>query len=387
MKKIALIVSVGCSFAFAESFTRNLDNVLNMPGLGDLSGSIWDIFNDKTGSVASVCYDPDLSSGDFDACSVLQKYDNLSVDVCKFVPDVPYFKKKKREVGFGGLVSLCESKQKKFEDISSQGAIDAVSGIVDYTNIDTLSLKLPNGLTYDDFLRKWSFQEVISKKDSLVGSMAVASDALPFGTNQHSKNFSDNQSVLFMLKDYAKSLSFSPSKSISAIKKEDLKAPRDLREYEEQRNERVKQLSVGFNQSSIQKLSSSISTTLNGQKLDSEDAQNEANKIVVEAIKEVNNAKAQEIESALRLQRNVDDMAFPTQAQVDLLKDDLRPKMVAKIREQQLREANLIASIHQKYKRYEEKMYLVAEKAVIMNEKFDKEAAQKEIDSLLGGVK
>lgn len=385
MRKLWIVLL--CSSIFVTTATAN-DILSGISGI--MSGvldSFWDKFNDKTSSVAGVCYVPDYGKQDLDVCSVLAKLESVNTDVCSFVPSIPGFKKKTQEIGFDGLVALCRAKTQEFKNIISQGASDSVAGIVDYNDEESLALKLPNGMSYEDYLSKWNFEQVLRQRDSLVGRYSLSPHANPFAGAESAAAFTDNQKVLFMMKEYTQSPSFSGG-NITSINENSLEnaLPATLKEYEQQRDERAKQLAIGYNQSSIVSLSSSIQAALSGKELSQEAATLEANRIVAEAKKEVKNAKAQEIQSQLRLQRKDTDFAFPLASQASVYRADLRPKVVAYIREQILRESSIIAAINQKWNNYEQTLDLIAEKAVILNEKFDEEEAKKEIEEIINAA-
>lgn len=370
MKKILLILIILNIANSAEPFSiLNTNNIFE---------TLFDEFNANSSGLANICYRPDFSNDALDPCSLLTKVDGLNMDICSIAPNIPGFKPKTKELGFRGLTAMCKAKNKKFIQPSSQANTDAQTGNVDYSDNESLNKKLPNGMSMKDYLLSWNINESLKKEKNYIYEIVIKNKNSPFGGNIQS--FKEDQEILFMIQDLQASKE--RKNSIQDIQPSDFKAPQNMLEYKQERDDYAKQFNI-IQKAKITELSKSIEASLHNKKLQGNEATTEANRITVEAIKEVELQKAVEIEQSIRASRRDTDMAFPTQEIVDIMSQDMQPKYVAKIRNQIQHEASIIAKINKKYDKYNETLHLIAEKAVIMNEKFDKDKAREEIEKIL----
>ena len=70
---------------------------------------------------------------------------------------------------------------------------------------------------------------------------------------------------------------------------------------------------------------------------------------------------------------------------VKIARIDKQPQIIAEMRDQQKREAYLIASINERWDKREALIDLLATKEVILNEPFDEASAKSEIESIVSG--
>lgn len=91
------------------------------------------------------------------------------------------------------------------------------------------------------------------------------------------------------------------------------------------------------------------------------------------------NAKIAEIGNVLSTS-DYKKIAVPTQEYVKLLRKDLQPSAIAQIRKQQAKEIAIVSQIEEKWERKYNIAKLLMDKEKIMTQKFDEEAAKKEID-------
>ena len=76
-------------------------------------------------------------------------------------------------------------------------------------------------------------------------------------------------------------------------------------------------------------------------------------------------------------------LSLPTKEYVDVLRDDIKIETVQKI-DNQIRVASEIkAEVAREYQRKKDLIFLTTQKAVIMNEKFDVQAAKAEVEALI----
>ena len=84
--------------------------------------------------------------------------------------------------------------------------------------------------------------------------------------------------------------------------------------------------------------------------------------------------------------REDSDIPIPTQDYVDILREDLKPKAVAQIRKQQLRDAQIVKEINEKWDRKIAINKLIADKEVIMSLQFNENEAKAKIESIVNSV-
>ena len=337
--------SLNCAYAF---------------NLGNIFQDIWGTLDKGTNGLVGVCYQPDFNIGSFDACSILNSIGDLEVDVCSLAPPIPGFTKKSKEVGLSGLKAFCDAKQRQFENVISKTASDVAENTLEDGRISDKTT-LPNGEKVKDYLKKWSVSSIAKK----AGSSSVVKTALAEG----------NQKVLSLIQDYGKSFG---AKQIEDVKVADIKAPSDMVAYKEQ----VAELASSFFENASQTSSSAISSVISAGVADKnpEEAQEYAKNYLNEKKKQFELAKANEIGQKLSVERGLNHLAIPTQEYVELQREDIQLEMIAEIRQQQLKEAQIIAEVTEKWNRREAIAEIIADKEVIMAQKFDEEEELLELE-------
>lgn len=361
MKKRFLVGLIVFFSLNVNAMAVDLNDIVN-----GIIGDIWGILDKSTNQIASVCYTPSNSSSSLDACSLLNKLGDLELNVCSLAPPIPGFTKKSRNVSLSGLKRLCEAQAKDFADISSISASNVAENLIDESGLSEKTT-LPNGMKVDDYLKRWDVSNIL--QDTA-------------GTNLARTYFmGDNQKNLKLLMDYDKSAN-SNGKSVSQIKIKDIKAPKDLQTYRKNRQELAESLYNNKKETSATSISSSVSLAIDGKK--NTDAQNTARNFLTMKKNQIQTAKANEVGQALQIYSNRNDtVAIPTQEAVEGLREDLQPILVARIRQQQIEEAQIIADINEKWDRREAVVELMVDKEVIMNETFDEAAAKAEIEKVV----
>lgn len=76
-------------------------------------------------------------------------------------------------------------------------------------------------------------------------------------------------------------------------------------------------------------------------------------------------------------------LALPTKEYIDILRDDIKIETVQKINNQIRVASEIKAEVAREYQRKKDLIFLTTQKAVIMNEKFDVQAAKAEVEALI----
>ncbi|TEY00727.1 hypothetical protein [Campylobacter sp. US33a] len=360
MKKIlfafGLIGAMYCS-----SYAVDLDDVID---------DVWDIADDKSNQTFGLCYRPSNTGISGDICSIVNNAD-LSFDACAILPPIPGFEKRKSNVSFSGLKSLCRENVREFADISSTAMKNVAENLADDTGLSDKTT-LPNGLTVDKYLKRWNAKDILGDDGNIVKSLAM-------------KN--DNKS-LKMLMDYDKIQG--GKGSIAEIDPSQIKAPSDLSEYRKSRQELAKSFYISSQDMSPSSISAKTKQQIqsNGGNKNTSNGDELAQNLINGMSQDFEFAKANEIGNALAIyaNNNPNYIALPTEDVYQYLRSDLKLQMVHDIRKQQIEEAKIIADITEKWERKRAIASLIADKEVIMSQKFDEEGARKEIEKIIAGA-
>lgn len=368
-KKTLMALSMTTIILSINANAANIDNIL-----GDFLGGIFSALDKSSSQSLNMCYTPESNFGldsSGDICSIVNKLP--SMDVCSLVPEIPGFRKKSQSVSLSGLRQLCKTNTKAFSDISSSALNNVAENVIDNSTGEiSETTKLPNGKTVGSFVRSWNINNFVkeqTEKTNFVETMLS----------------SNNNQALRLAMDYSKSAEAS-GKEPGDISSADIKAPKTLEDYRKGRQELAKSFYSASEDVSASSISGGASLKVKGKK--GKEAQSAAREYLTSKEDDFNMAKANEIGNALSVYNanRPGNLAIPTQEYVDILRQDLQPTAVAQIRKQQLEEAEIIARITEKWDRKKAIAALVADKEVIMNEEFDNEAAQKEIDQIVSSA-
>ena len=381
----------------AQSYAANNERFLDKDEIiGGITGSIGgifdDIFNDIFGeiftklddatmNVVSLCYKPNKTELglDGDICSVLGSLEKeLTVNVCDFAPPIPGFTKKQgKEFGLTGIKSLCNTKAKNLQSIATEAAISKTRNIIDEA-ADGKETKLANGMTAKEYSKKWSVQDVLKKGDK--------------DNPMYSYILANKQEEMAMFKDFFATEEGGKAFNggLANVKPgfiNDIKIAATLDEYEQGVKEMAKITRDNYKSTSAYNVAASASNYIKDKNTGSgqerlKEAQNRGAKFLANKEKEIEAAQSVEIGQMLALSRKPGDYAIPTQEMVDLLREDLKPAAIAKIREQQRREAFITSSIAEKWERRKALASLMVDKEVILTMEFDREKAKEEIEKI-----
>ena len=371
---IAGILTWTCgSNLYAFDASGALNGLINS-GLSGLISSSFNQIDNATGNLIGQCYAPANSgSGDFDICSVVNQVGNIDDNICGLLPNVPGFTKKSKSIGLKGEISnvknsissYCSSKQKEFKDILASTQVEMLDVLSEKAKKNQ---KLPNGMGIDEFNNKWSdIKTVISQNKPSLFMTAIQAN---------------NQDVLKLMRDNDR---FKKSESINDIQMTDFGVAKNITEYNELRQNLANQSSNNKFVTLLSNISSNVAVSLKNAKVKGSAAQRKAQEITGKQKEFIEIAKANEISLALDVNRQKGDYALPIEEMVKIARIDKQPQIIAEMRDQQKREAYLIASINERWDKREALIDLLATKEVILNEPFDEASAKSEIESIVSG--
>lgn len=371
---IAGILTWTCgSNLYAFDASGALNGLINS-GLSGLISSSFNQIDNATGNLIGQCYAPANSgSGDFDICSVVNQVGNIDDNICGLLPNVPGFTKKSKSIGLKGEISnvknsissYCSSKQKEFKDILASTQVEMLDVLSEKAKKNQ---KLPNGMGIDEFNDKWSdIKTVVSQNKPSLFMTAIQTN---------------NQDVLKLMRDNDR---FKKSESINDIQMTDFGVAKNITEYNELRQNLANQSSNNKFVTLPSNISSNVAVSLKNAKVKGSAAQRKAQEITSKQKEFIEVAKANEISLALDVNRHKGDYALPIEEMVKIARIDKQPQIIAEMRDQQKREAYLIASINERWDKREALIDLLATKEVILNEPFDEASAKSEIESIVSG--
>lgn len=230
-------------------------------------------------------------------------------------------------------------------------------------------MKLPNGKSVEEHFKTWNINDIVMKDNndnSLVKKYILNND---------------NTMVRLMM-DYSTTKEASNKNPNDIAIKDIAKAPSDLKSYNQGIYDLSKTISDNTNDTSAYSIGSAIKLKVNNANGDPKEAQQHLNDIQ----SQYDIAKNIEISNALKLAREDSDIPIPTQEYVDILREDLKPKAVAQIRKQQLRDAQIVKEINEKWDRKVAINKLIADKEVIMSLQFNENEAKAKIESIVNSV-
>ena len=369
MKKFSTIFfgSLIClSSAFAYDFSSAFNSTFDK-----FTDKIWDKINESTNGLAGVCYEPSDTSIDIaSVCEQVSKIDNMDIQVCSIAPDLPGFSKKSKNIGIDGLRQFCEAQTRDFSEIISTTGINSSENIWNEKEAKFEDKILPNGQKYSEYLKVWDINQVLKKDGDKVN---IIRDYV----------LNRREDELGLLMSYHKSAN-AKGKKIGDIKLEEIKAPANLEEYKKG----VFELASSFSKSQKDTAPSNVGSSLSLQlsNVSETEAQNVSRQYVSNMRSNWQNAKANEIGQALELARTNNDISIPTQEYVNIIRADKKPQVIAQIRKQQMREAQIISEINAKWDKREILTKLIADKEVIMSMKFNEDLAKAKINEIVNSI-
>lgn len=356
-----IIFSLSFTNSFSETFLPDPSGSL-IPDFGDWekiingeASAILDLLNsqlnDLIGNGLSVCYvkNKEKAKASYDICGLLENLEG-SVDICESAPQIEGYTKKTNVLSASlRLKDICGNVTKYAQSIVTDSDV--------YT-------KAKNG-TIDD--SKFKQEDLVSDKNSLVRNAFL----------------SGNQNVLAMLRDYSEK-----SKNINSIKDvklTDLGIPKTLSEYYEQREIQSNSTASDYLSHNIPKISAHMREVANNTQ--DELMMNATRDVSLEYEEYIDVGSNSRIQAYLDVFASDDDIAMPTQEMVDLLTDEAKPEVIAKIRKQLKKEALIIAEIKQIDNSRKNVLSLISQKSAIVAKKFPKLETAQEIEASLKDIK
>ena len=328
--------------------------------LGGTWSKIFDKLNEISGGAVGMCYMTDIQN--YDVCSNFNDIGSMQTDMCAIAPSLPGTKKKQKQIGFGGygLSAFCRAQINKLNNIIA--SVNNSQAFYDLTGNATLV----NGLSLDAFYEKANPKIIFqTQKENFVKAVFR----------------SGNQSEMNALINIQASNPQLQNGSFTDLSIDDVKAPETMKEYLGEVEGLTNSMLDGYVLGSPSNITGKLKQDLNGKKGSS--AEKEANQYANKVNAKIDNSTKSLMFVTEQAMRQKEDIAMPTQQYVKYLKKDAKLRVIAQIKNQQQRQALIRMRIQEGGEIRKNLVALSAQKAVIANETFDKDAAEKEINQLI----
>ena len=346
MKKIVLAAALSSNLLFAGSIT-------------DILGSIGSFYNpisqiDIVGGAElfGMCYK--RQNFTLDVCGTLPSISNIGFDGCSALPNIPGFNKMSSNMDLQSnfaINSYCNNAANK---------VNNVIGDLDIYSSEDGKKNYPGGDTAQEFYNG-AVNQIVSK------------------TSLVKENFlGGNNKVVNEVLNYAK---IKGIQDVTTIKATDLQAPSSYQNYLNEREALSKITVSDIVANTPLSVSTGVTSKIAG--TEGTTAKNLTEDYIRKATETIDMNTSKRVGFEIDLQRKDTDFAIPTQETIDLYSDEVKPGKIALMKEQIRREAKIRADVILKDKLRADIVALVSQKAVIMNEKFDRAAARSEIENLL----
>ena len=311
------------------------------------------IINNVQDSTIGQCYV--TKDVNFDVCSLIPSVEG-SFDVCSLAPELPGLKKKSKtfSASNSNLGLYCQNKEK-------YGGIGGVST----DEVDVFNKGKEAGK---------------SKKPNrkMAGQGGSLQDSLKAGSPKNAAFRAFDQAKQEKINTTASNL----SKNDSDVTIEDVvaTAPENINEYYE---------FIDISQDTISKQSidytpynfnEKIRGRLRAGTLNSVSAMSEAKKVADLLDAEAGEVYKNKIADVFKKE---EFLSLPTREYIDILRDDIKIENVQKIDNQVRISSEIKAEVAKEYQKKKDLIFLTAQKAVIMNEKFDTQTAKAEVEALI----
>lgn len=309
--------------------------------------------NDVQDNTIGHCYvTKDVS---LDVCALIPKVEG-SFDVCSLAPDIPGLKKKSKTLSAdnSSLGLYCQNKEK-------YGGLGGTSS----EEVDVFNKGKEAGKS-----KKPNYKSA--------GQGGSLQDSLKAGSPKNAafKAFDQpKQEKITQVGEITK-------KSASEVTIEDVvaTAPKDVNEY----NEFIDVSQDTLARQSIDYTPYNFNDRLHGKlksgSINSVTAMNEAKKVADLLDAEAGAVYKAKIADVFKKE---EFLSLPTKEYIDILRDDIKIENVQRIDNQIRISSEIKAEVAKEYQKKKDLIYLTAQKAVIMNEKFDVQAAKAEVEALI----
>lgn len=356
--------SIG-NIANGGNISENLSNIGNAVGtIGSAIGGfvnsvnsnlskLTKVINDVQDNTIGHCYvTKDVS---LDVCALIPKVEG-SFDVCSLAPDIPGLKKKSKtfSANNSNLGLYCQNKEK----YGGIGGTSTDEADVFNKGKEAGKSKKPN---YKSAGQGGSLQESLKAGSPKNAAFKAFDQPKQEKITQVGEN---------------------TGKSASEVTIEDIvaTAPKDINEY----NEFIDVSQDTLAKQSIEYTPYNFNDKLRGKlksgSINSVTAMSEAKKV----------ADLLDAEAGIVYKTKIADvfkkeefLSLPTKEYIDILRDDIKIENVQKIDNQVRISSEIKAEVAKEYQKKKDLIYLTAQKAVIMNEKFDVQAAKAEVEALI----
>ena len=299
------------------------------------------------------CYD--LSGRNYDICSLVPDLE-AGLNVCSLAPNIPGLHRRGS--------SIWANTEFIREYCANRSKYEGMGGIGGDSDIFILGQKGKGGRPYDAPGEPGDFKKIIAAK-------SPANTAL----------LQFDQEKLNFIKGIAESLG---RKNIDTVTIDDIvtKAPANMDEFNNIISLNAEAMTRASKEFSPYKFSVILSNRL----------KNTTDINAMRAIAEQEVLKAQgylidetrnRANLAIKLAFNKEFLATPTREYIDILREDVKIENVLRINKRMWIETKILSDLSEELEKKKDLIALTAEKAIIMNTKFDARAAREEIEALI----
>ena len=362
MKKLVLIAMVlFCSIAIANPLEGVKPGKTQRGGIGGTIDQINDSLDALQKTIDKIrespigrCYD--LSGRNYDICSLVPDLE-AGLNVCSLAPNIPGLHRRGSSIWANTefIREYCANRS-KYEGMGGIGGGDS--------DIFILGQKGKGGRPYDAPGEPGDFKKIIAAK-------SPANTAL----------LQFDQEKLNFIKGIAESLG---RKNIDTVTIDDIvtKAPANMDEFHNIISLKVEATTRASTEFSPYKFSVILSNRLKN----TTDI-NAMRAIAEQEVLKVQGYLTDEMYNrgnlALKLAFNETLLATPTREYIDILREDIKIENVLRINKRIWVEAKILSDLNEELAKKKDLIALTAEKAIIMNTKFDARAAREEIEALI----
>ena len=362
MKKLVLIaMALFCSIAIANPLEGVKPGKMQRGGIGGTIDQINDSLDALQKTIDKIrespigrCYD--LSGRNYDICSLVPDLE-AGLNVCSLAPNIPGLHRRGSSIWANTefIREYCANRS-KYEGMGGIGGGDS--------DIFILGQKGKGGRPYDAPGEPGDFKKIIAAK-------SPANTAL----------LQFDQEKLNFIKGIAESLG---RKNIDTVTIDDIvtKAPANMDEFNNIIFLNAEAMTRASKEFSPYKFSGILSNRL----------KNTTDINAMRAIAEQEVLKAQgylidetqnKVNLAIKLAFNKEFLATPTREYIDILREDVKIENVLRINKRMWVETKILSDLGEELEKKKDLIALTAEKAIIMNTKFDARAAREEIEALI----
>ena len=362
---IFLSVSIVSAGSLDEAYNTGKETVSTVKSYWKKATEYYDKYfnklDDLTGGIVSKCYNVPQST-DLNVCEYIPDIDDVGLNVCKYLPgatgnDTRSLKLRalKRNLCIGDSVDdSIRRAGREFEIFQQDGF-----GGGNYSGKNKNKV-LDKKTAYGNLGQEVATENTLANTAFMSNNQAVLNEMM----------------TLYRLKE-TKASSFSEVTTSDLVNS----LPSSMEDYDKAVDTKKELINLNSENVTPTAISNYLENSLKG--LSGAVAVSKASDYLVKQQKTIDIQLDNQIGETINLKRKADDMVNPTQEMVKLLRPDLQATKAAQIKDQIRREAKIRADLSQEAQKQKNIMELITKKALIMNEKFDREQARAMIDSIL----